>query len=55
VILLGGLWFVVMAFLAACGDDGNDDTLFTGLSGFFILCIVIWAVWHFFVKNRRGS
>lgn len=55
-IILGILWFAVMAFLASCGNDGdNNDTLFTGLSGFFIFCLVLWFVYRAVTKNRRGS
>ncbi len=48
---IGGLaaWPVLAAaMLTACGEDGsgggNEDTLFTGLSGVVILGAVIWFV-----------
>jgi len=37
-----------LALLAACGD--NNDTIFTGLSGFVILVLIVWAVLHFLRK-----
>lgn len=48
------VWAVpLLFFLAACGDngDGNEDTLLTGLSGFVILCIVVYVIYRA-VKSR---
>jgi hypothetical protein len=49
-VLAGAL----MMLMAACGDDdnGNEDTLLTGFSGFVILCIAIWLIWRWMKKNR---
>ena len=42
---------VMMLTLGACGgDDGGDDSLFTGLSGVIIVGIVIWL----FMRSRRS-
>lgn len=46
------IWIpAVLLFLAACGndDEGNEDTLFTGLSGVVILVLIVW----FFVRRSR--
>jgi len=52
------VWAVPLLFclLAACGDDGegNNDTLFTGLSGVVIFFIVIWLVFRA-INKRRGD
>ena len=41
-----------MGLMAACGgDNGNDDTLFTGFSGVIILVLVVW----FFARRSRKS
>lgn len=44
----------LLLFLSACGEDGegNEDTIFTGLSGVVILIIVVWLVMRA-VKKRR--
>lgn len=49
-LLLGSL----MMLMTACGeDDGNGGSpdLLTGLSGFVILVLIIWAVVHFAKKK----
>lgn len=40
------LWAAVMGVMAACGEDGdgNDDTIWTGLSGVVVLVIVVWLI-----------
>ena len=57
------LWCAMAAvatlFLSACDDggpdsDGNNDTLFTGLSGIIILGVVIWLIWRA-MKKRGGN
>lgn len=51
--------FTAMVFvLAACGDDGengNEDTLLTGFSGFLILVFVVWLIWRAVKKSRNGG
>jgi hypothetical protein len=50
-----GWWLVAMVTLTtACGEDGdgNEDTLFTGLSGVVIFVLVLWLVLRA-VKRRR--
>lgn len=49
------VWGIPLLFflLAACGDDGdNNDTLFTGFSGFVILCVVVFFVARWLGKRR---
>ena len=47
------LWAALMLLLTACGDDnGNNDTLFTGFSGFVIL--VIAGVFIYRAMKKRG-
>jgi LPXTG-motif cell wall-anchored protein len=51
-VLYLNLWIpaVLLFLFAACGDDGGDeDSLFTGLSGVIIVALVIW-----FVVRRRN-
>jgi hypothetical protein len=41
------IWIpAVLLFLSACGgdDNGEGDTLLTGLSGVVILAIVVWLI-----------
>ena len=48
---------VTLALLfAACGGDGpgNDDTLWTGFSGFVFIVIVVAFVMHYLKKRRRS-
>jgi hypothetical protein len=48
------IWIpAVLLFLAACGDNdgGNEDTLFTGLSGVVILILIVWFVAR---RTRKG-
>jgi hypothetical protein len=53
VIVLTFLWFAVMGLLAACGEDnGNNDTLFTGLSGVVIVVIIGWLIYRAWNKTR---
>jgi hypothetical protein len=44
----------MLALMTACGDNenGQEDTLFTGLSGLVILALVVWLVLRA-VKKRR--
>ncbi len=42
----------LLLFLAACGGDGDNDTLLTGLSGVVIVVLVIAGIWYF--ARRRG-
>jgi hypothetical protein len=44
----------VVALMTACGDNdnGQEDTLFTGLSGLAILALAVWFVLRA-VKKRR--
>lgn len=49
------LWSLIMAALAACGEDdgeGGDPDLFLGLSGVIILGVVLWFVFKA-VSRRR--
>lgn len=49
------IWMgAVLMMLGACGDDdgGNEDTLFTGLSGLIIVALIIWFVART-IRNRR--
>lgn len=46
-----------LMFLVACDDggpnsEGNNDTLFTGLSGLVVVALVLWLLWR--VMRRRG-
>jgi hypothetical protein len=45
---------VLLAFLTACGENGNgeEDTLLTGLSGVVIVVLVAWFLVRA-VKKRR--
>lgn len=41
------LWIpAILMVMAACGDEdnGNEDTLLTGVSGVLILVIVVWLI-----------
>lgn len=53
--LAGALLPVVLAFMSACGDNGNgeEDTLLTGLSGVVIFALVVWLVIRT-VRQRRS-
>jgi hypothetical protein len=51
-------WAAALMALAACSDGGpdstgNNDTLFTGLSGIVVLGIVIWLVVRH--HNKKGK
>jgi hypothetical protein len=52
--LTANLALIVMLF-AACGEngDGNDDTLWTGISGVVILVIVIWLILRAMKKRKQ--
>jgi hypothetical protein len=41
----------ILLVLSACGGDGGNDTLLTGLSGVVIVALVILGIWWF---ARRG-
>ena len=57
------VWAVpLLFFLYACEDEaengtggGNNDTLFTGLSGVIILAIVVWLIWRALKKRNGGD
>ena len=49
------LWVgAVLLLFSGCGDDdgGNEDTLFTGLSGLIILVLIVWLITRR-MRNRR--
>lgn len=56
------VWAVPILFFlfTACDDggpnsEGNNDTLFTGLSGVVIFIIVVWLVLRALRKRNRGD
>lgn len=51
------LLVIVLNLFVACGEDGdgNNDTLFTGLSGVIILAVVIWILVRVVRKNDGGD
>ncbi|HET7110154.1 MAG TPA: hypothetical protein VFI41_04740 [Gemmatimonadales bacterium] len=48
------VWAVPLLFFlfAGCGDNGDNDTIFTGFSGVVLIIIAILVVRHFVKKNR---
>ena len=44
----------LMLFLSACGEDGdgNDDTIWTGLSGLVIVLLLGYFLWRWAARNR---
>lgn len=39
------LWILVL--MAACGDNGNDDTILTGFSGVIIFGIIAYVIYRY--------
>ena len=50
------LLLAVPALLGACGGDGNgnDDTIWTGLSGVVIVIVIVWFVLRG-MRKKKGS
>lgn len=41
---LAAYLLLIANVLVACGDEGNNDSLLTGISGFVILLLILWFV-----------
>lgn len=44
---------LLFLLLAACGDDNNNDTIWTGLSGVLLFGIVAVIVTHIIKKRSK--
>ena len=46
------LYLVPLLLLSSCGNDGNNDTVLTGLSGVIIFGLIAVVVLHFLRKKK---
>jgi hypothetical protein len=44
-------WMLLLFFLGACGDDGNNDTIWTGLSGVIIAVVLVVIILRWLRKR----